>query len=118
MDLASVMSESEHAEISSRLTGVIDTWIGLYRKSWSYWSDQLSVNFTNWREDHPRNYISDCVRMSTHTGEWLIASCDKKFAFVCQEKTTAQDQARLKVKISSGADMNDPEVQRQLLQQV
>ena len=38
-----------------------------------------------------------------------------EISFLTQQ---VKHQTRLKVKVSSGADMNDPEVQRQLLQQV
>ena len=119
MDLASVMDDTENTEITKLLRG--NTWMGLYRKPWAYWSEQLSVNFTHWDEGKPDYFrppdkALGCAAINTNTGKWGDLSCATKLPFVCQGEP--QHQARLKVKISSEADMNDPEVQRQLLQQV
>ena len=114
MDLASVMDEAENAKITKNLK--YNTWIGLYRKPWAYWSDRMSVNFTLWDTRQPNTRYRGCVVMNTHTGKWADKYCsDKSLPFFCQGEP---EQARLKMKISSGADVNDPQVQRQLLQQV
>ena len=118
MDLASVMDETEATEIAKEKLNLW-VWIGLYRKPWAYWSDKQSVTFTHWASGQPTNIINtNCVKMSTTSGKWFNDLCNIKLSFVCQENVIPQHQTRLKVKISSAADMNDPEVQRQLLEQV
>ena len=117
MDLASVMDETDNAAIIEKIKNTKRSfWIGLYRKSWAYWSDQLSVNFTHWENGYPKNFNARCVAINTNNGRWVNEPCNNNLPFVCQGDGTTQ--TRLKVKVSSGADMNDPEVQRQLLQQV
>ncbi len=117
-DLVSVRNMSENNHIKSLLEEY--TWIGLYRKAWAQWSDQTPKSFLNWNEGQPDNSgntMESCVVMNTTTGKWWDVDCQEKHHFICQ-KIQVQHKKSFKLKFQSEADLNDPAVQQQLLEQV
>ncbi|KAF3833580.1 hypothetical protein F7725_024784 [Dissostichus mawsoni] len=118
-DLASVRNLSENNQISSLLSGY--SWIGLHRKTWPYWSDKSPNIFTKWATDNPvsttRTQLS-CASVSTTSGKWHDIDCGTNRHFFCQSLPPHQHEARFKLKFQSEADLNDPAVQQQILEQV
>ncbi|KAI9548604.1 hypothetical protein NQZ68_007471 [Dissostichus eleginoides] len=118
-DLASVRNLSENNQISSLLSG--NTWIGLHRKTWPYCSDKSPNIFTKWATDNPvsttRTQLS-CASVSTTSGKWHDIDCGTDRHFFCQSFPPHQHEARFKLKFQSEADLNDPAVQQQILEQL
>ncbi|KAK9529824.1 hypothetical protein VZT92_013894 [Zoarces viviparus] len=112
-DLASVRNKSENDDISSLLTEC--TWIGLRRKTWSYWSDQTPTTFTNWNKN--REGGESCAAVNTTTGRWWDVGCDMTNYFICQ-KVHSRQQQTFKLRFQSEADLTDPALQQQMLEQL
>ncbi|XP_071382612.1 putative C-type lectin domain family 20 member A [Centroberyx affinis] len=123
-------------------------WIGLHRRPFAYWSDGSTSTFTNWEKKQPDNLRSglpQCVSVDMTVAKWYDARCDKPSHFFCEtvtfppsttepasttEPLSTMEPARgspaagsrhkttFKLKIRSEADMSDPAVQRQVLQQL
>lgn len=116
-DLASVRYMSENNLISSLLTK--STWIGLHRKLWASWSDQTPRTFTNWNKGQPDNDVPpSCAVVNTTTGTWWDIDCEAKHYFICQNVLSSHYKTMLKLKFQSEADLIDPAVQKQILEQV
>ncbi|XP_063755835.1 macrophage mannose receptor 1-like [Eleginops maclovinus] len=116
-DLASVRNMNESQQISSLLSE--DTWIGLHRKTWPYWSDKSPNIFDKLTnlvfESRTQQY---CASVSTTSGNWHDIDCETNRHFFCQSFTPHQHEARFKLKFQSDADLNDPAVQKQILEQL
>ncbi|KAI4818053.1 hypothetical protein KUCAC02_011418 [Chaenocephalus aceratus] len=118
-DLVSVRNLSENNQISSLLAE--STWIGLHRKTWPYWSDKSPNIFTKWATNRPLSTTrneSSCASLNTASGKWIDNVCEKNYHFVCQSFPPHQHEARFKLKFQSEADLNDPAVQQQILEQL
>ncbi|XP_041822856.1 C-type mannose receptor 2-like isoform X2 [Melanotaenia boesemani] len=116
-DLARVLTMSEVNEIYPPLGR--NHWIGLHRNLWSNWSDQSPVTFTNWNNSKPDNQdktMTSCAALNTTTGTWYDHDCDKKHEFICQ--TLIPPRSRIKMKFQSEADLSDPDIQQQILEQL
>ncbi|XP_037651416.1 L-selectin-like [Sebastes umbrosus] len=116
-DLVSVRNSSENNNISSLQSEW--TWIGLHRKIWAYWSDQTPKNFTNWKEGQPmktQETLKLCAAVNTTTGRWSAVGSDMKHHFICQYQPLQRQT--FKLKFQSEADLNDPAVQQQILEQL
>ncbi|KAK9529822.1 hypothetical protein VZT92_013892 [Zoarces viviparus] len=117
-DLASVSNQSENNHISSLLTE--NTWIGLHRNTWAYWSDQTPTTFTYWNENRPNkqwNTVKSCVEVRLTTGMWFDNVCSRNNYFICQ-KVYSRQQQTFKLKFQSEADLTDPALQQQMLEQL
>ena len=116
-DLASVRNASEGSEVLALIQQ--DAWIGLHRYLWSQWSDGSSATFLNWGPDEPNSLRGPvaprCVKMSVTSGSFFDEECGLLYNFACQGKPK---RSAFKIRISSKADMTDPEVERQILDQV
>jgi len=113
-ELASVSSEAENDKIFALLKS--EAWIGLHRYPWSHWSDGSTATYWHWAVPQPDNYDGKqhCIYM-TSVG-FVDIGCGELCDFVCQERQ--KQGLTIWLKISSEADMMDPEVQRQILEQV
>lgn len=116
-DLATVKNSSENELISSLLS--TNSWIGLYRRTWNYWSDKSCVTFNNWHHTQPDNNERKelCAAVCTSAGKWWNYKCQEKHSFICQ-KVKVPNRKVLRLKFRSEADMNDPAVKQQVLEQV
>jgi len=117
-DLASVKTQAETNQISSLLTK--ESWFGLHRKTWAYWSNRTPNTFTNWNQNQPKDRgstVEACAAVHTTTGKWWDIDCDVENYFICQ-KVYSRHQQTFKLRFKSRADMTDPALQQQLLQQV
>uniref|UniRef100_A0A8C8DDR8 C-type lectin domain-containing protein n=1 Tax=Oryzias sinensis TaxID=183150 RepID=A0A8C8DDR8_9TELE len=116
-DLARVNNVSENEQIFAMLPR--NSWIGLHRRPWSPWSDQTAANFTNWEVDQLvslDNTLVSCGAVNTTTGLWFNVSCAEKHNFICQKLIPPRSRVRLR--FQSGADLTDPEIQLQILEQL
>lgn len=115
-DLAFVRNSSENERIAALLPA--DAWIGLFRVNWKKWSDQKRVSFTDWGEGQPDSKASvSCGAADAAAAKWWDDDCSLKRPFVCYtiQKT---HKARVKLKFLSEANLMDPEVNQQILEQV
>lgn len=135
-DLASVWTTSDKNTIQIFFTNNIllsttVAWIGLYRKPWM-WSDQSTFSFRNWglEKNYALTASRHCVSV-TGTGVWRVTDCATQLPFVCYEGSLASsdggdggdgDGVRkeqvVRMTITSLANMNNPAVQNQILQQL
>ncbi|TWW65418.1 L-selectin CD62 antigen-like family member L [Takifugu flavidus] len=114
-DLAFVRNSSENGRIAALLPA--DAWIGLFRVSWKKWSDQERVSFTDWGEGQPDSKANaSCGAADAATATWWDDDCSLKRPFVCYTIQKTQ-KARVKLKFLSEADLMDPAVHQQLLEQ-
>jgi len=117
-DLASVRSRSENTRISSLVT--VYTWVGLHRTTWAYWSDRTPNTFSNWNQGQPNirgTAVDSCAAVGTGTGLWWDVDCRAENTFVCQKVYSRQRQT-FRLRLRSKADLKDPAVQQQILDQV
>lgn len=115
-NLAFVRNSLENGRIAALLPA--DAWIGLYRVSWKKWADQKRVAFTDWGEGQPDSKASaSCGAVDAATATWWDDDCSSKRPFVCYTIQKTQ-KARVKLKFLSEADLMDPAVNQQILEQV
>ena len=116
MELASVRDATEQEKIVGMITA--HSWIGLHRYPWSHWSDGSNATYWNWKTEEPNNIANKehCVYMIVTSGYFVDFDCGSLHYFACQGQLTQRSTFRLK--ISSEADMTDPEVQHQFVKQV
>ena len=117
-DLAIVPNAAESGKILA--LNQSDAWIGLHRYPWSLWSDGSSATFLNWGPGAPNSsrgpIAPRCVKMSVNSGHFFDEECGLLYNFACQGNL--KQRSTFKLKISSEADMTDPVVGQQILEQV
>ncbi|KAM9737583.1 C-type mannose receptor 2-like isoform 1-T1 [Menidia menidia] len=116
-DLAQVRSFDENEKIHPLLSR--NAWIGLYRRRWAQWSDQTPRRFRNWDVGQPDNSggtMRSCAAVHTSTGKWWDSACEEKLEFICQ--TLVPPRSRFQLRVQSEADLSQPAVQQQLLEQL
>uniref|UniRef100_A0A3B3TRU0 C-type lectin domain-containing protein n=1 Tax=Poecilia latipinna TaxID=48699 RepID=A0A3B3TRU0_9TELE len=117
-DLVRVWNTSQNDEIHPLIER--NHWIGLYRDLWANWSDHSLLTFTNWETGQPDNKgstnMTSCAAVDTSTGKWWDVDCSEEHEFICQ--TLIPSSRRLELRFQSEADLNDPDAQQQILQQV
>ncbi|XP_038155744.1 macrophage mannose receptor 1-like isoform X1 [Cyprinodon tularosa] len=112
-DLLRVWNLSENNKIHA----LIEThhWIGLYRNLWAKWSDGRLATFKNWEAGQPDDVSTSCAAVKTDTGTWCDVDCNEEHEFICQKPITNK---RLKLRFQSEADLTDPNIQQQILEQL
>ncbi|XP_051256957.1 C-type mannose receptor 2-like isoform X1 [Dicentrarchus labrax] len=121
-DLVSVRSLAENQEVSSRLQTGQEAWIGMHRDSWE-WSDGSSSLFRKWREDQPDNENNTQACVGMQKKGWSDSKCANKLNILCQEITevtpvpAVQRRTTVKVKLLTKADLTDPTIRHNVLQQ-
>ncbi|XP_030211411.1 putative C-type lectin domain family 20 member A, partial [Gadus morhua] len=117
-DLASVRNAAENEKVLAPQP--FETWIGLHRYPWSHWSDGSGATFLNWGPGEPNSsrgpIAPRCVKMSVNSGHFFDEECGLLYNFACQGNL--KQRSTFKLKISSEADMTDPEVEQQILEQL
>ncbi|XP_030002556.1 regenerating islet-derived protein 3-gamma-like [Sphaeramia orbicularis] len=118
-DLVTVRNSSENDIISKLLFR--NSWIGLHRNTWQYWSDKTLSVFTNWDKTpfkvNPSH--TSCALLNPATGKWREHHCGSRFFFICQKDTIQPEfKTTLKLKFQSGVNLNDPAVQDQILKKI
>lgn len=116
--LVSVRNSSTNQRVASLLSA--NAWIGLHRSSWVRWSDHARFRFRNWRKpktDSEIREVESCVSVDASTGLWVGDDCQRKRPFVCYSVQKRRD-VRVKLKVRSRANLRDPAVNRQILEQV
>ena len=93
-------------------------WIGIHRIPWSHWSDRSIATYFNWQAGQPNNArgSQNCVAMNFIGADYDDLNCEELHYVACQELQKLR--STFKLKVSTKADMADPEVQRQFLEQV
>lgn len=116
-DLAFVTNSSENERVASLLPA--DAWIGLARWNWTQWSDRTRVDFTNWVKEQPysQERMVECAVVEAATAMWRGADCYLKQPFICYNIRETQE-VRVKLKFLSEAELQDPAVNQQILEQV
>lgn len=116
-DLVTVRTESENDQLTRMVSR--KHWIGLHRERWAYWSDHNPTSFTNWNIGQPDNSgapVASCAMVDATTGKWLDTDCEESHFFICQSPLL--HRTMFKLKFESDADLNDPAIQQQILEQV
>ncbi|RVE63118.1 hypothetical protein OJAV_G00165240 [Oryzias javanicus] len=101
-DLAMIENQEENMEAQNTKPSSSIVWIGLYREPWT-WSDGSKSSFRNW---YPSGLNNDGGHQHCGTENY------NHVWGVSKRKTT------LRMKFITDADLTDPEVKAQILQQV
>jgi hypothetical protein len=113
--LASVRDASENTKLVAVLES--DAWLWLHRRPWSRWSDGRGASYFNWKTGEPNNSGNNehCIFLRFNTGLYYDYNCGSLLNVACQQRAKT---STFKLKISSEANLMDPEVQRQFVEQV
>nr|XP_040025063.1 putative C-type lectin domain family 20 member A [Gasterosteus aculeatus aculeatus] len=115
-DLAKIENDEEQNEVNSAKPSNGIVWIGLYRVPWT-WSDKSQSSFRFWDSAQP-DMVYDkaiCGAMNPshrfHDGD-----CSVQLPFACHQVITLK--TTLKMKFETDADITDPALNTQILQQL
>ena len=70
----------DHAKVEN----ITEFWLGIHDKvvegKFVYASDNLPINYDNWKEGEPNNHedMEDCVSVNTANGFWNDIDCTKE----------------------------------------
>ncbi|XP_020566134.1 L-selectin-like [Oryzias latipes] len=115
-DLAMIENQEENTEAQNTKPSNYKVWIGLYQEPWT-WSDGSKSSFRNWDPSSLNNYGGN-QHCGTENSEnvWGDEDCSVKRAFICHQ--VSKRKTTLRMKFSSDADLTDPKVNAQILQQL
>lgn len=120
-DLASVTSLPVQQRIAT-VAGGVAVWIGLFRDTWS-WSIGSRSSFRIWQTGQPDNSGGNDGRVTVvmnpngQLGYWDDRSGSDSLPFLCFSGLKVKKRS-VKLKMSSAADLCDPAVRDQLLEQM
>ncbi|KAK7898422.1 hypothetical protein WMY93_019275 [Mugilogobius chulae] len=121
VDLVSVTTDAVRLELLRQMDtrALGKTWIGLYRDPWTTWSDSTNTSFNNW-VTQPEIYSTDdqCGCMTPYTGKWEVDNCSAGYNFFCYTDIDRRRQTILNMKLQSGADLNNIDIQHQITEQM
>nr|XP_040020190.1 macrophage mannose receptor 1-like [Gasterosteus aculeatus aculeatus] len=116
-DLAKIENDEEQNKVNSvKLQYYIVVWIGLYRVPWT-WSDKSQSSIRMWASGEPNNgdMIEICAaQYPSH--QWNDDNCFKLLPFICHQVITLK--TTLRIKFETDADITDPALNTQILQQL
>ncbi|XP_026173583.1 macrophage mannose receptor 1-like [Mastacembelus armatus] len=116
-DLAIIESADENIKVRNKIPFGYEVWIGLYRDAWT-WADNSRSLFTNWPTGEPNNaFTSQYCVAETALHQWNDENCQNMYAFICHQDDVLQTTVA-KMKIQTSANMADPAINAQLLQQI
>nr|XP_046254511.1 uncharacterized protein LOC124064261 [Scatophagus argus] len=115
-DLAIVENAEENKAVHA-VNAANVAWIGLYRTPWT-WSDGSSSTFRNWKPGRPDNgYGVEACGFEYPDRTWDDDRCSSSYFFLCHEDPDLKI-TRITMKILSDADITDPAINTQVLQQI
>ncbi|XP_036067204.1 lithostathine-1-beta-like [Oryzias melastigma] len=93
-------------------------WIGLYREPWT-WSDGSLSSFRNWLPSGlNNNKNNEHCALENPQHQWADGFCDLPYVFVCQQVPKTERKTTLRMKFNTDADLTDPKVKAQILEQL
>ncbi|KAK3517396.1 hypothetical protein QTP70_008928 [Hemibagrus guttatus] len=113
-DLASARDTTENTAIEQLTSGY--TWFGLFRDSWK-WTDQTNFSTLSWMPGNLDNALSNEICGYLNNGQAAAAQCSDIMPFFCYSIITRKQQI-MRVKIRSNQDVNNPEVNAAILEQI
>ncbi|XP_024233298.1 uncharacterized protein LOC112217268 [Oncorhynchus tshawytscha] len=125
-DLASILTQEDYTAFQSiKETQQYDMWIGLYWKTSTRMWQWSNGDLFPYCVSEPQLGASNCCSLTRQGhGQTEHASLDKidcslKRPFLCTgKKRIKQTIVRMSLKSNSGADLNDPVVKEQMLEQI
>uniref|UniRef100_A0A8D3BLP9 C-type lectin domain-containing protein n=2 Tax=Scophthalmus maximus TaxID=52904 RepID=A0A8D3BLP9_SCOMX len=115
-DLAVIRTAVENDKVFSVKPPPAQVWIGPHRVRWT-WADSSQSSFRNWKADEPENCDGDQLCAAENDlHEWIDTNCQNKNTFICHQVAKLRTVVRLTTE--TNADMTDPAIQAQILQQV
>ncbi|KAF0031931.1 hypothetical protein F2P81_016486 [Scophthalmus maximus] len=138
-DLAVIRTAVENDKVFSVKPPPAQVWIGPHRVRWT-WADSSQSSFRNWKADEPENCDGDQLCAAENDlHEWIDTNCQNKNTFICHQgecsmtKTNfwfnqiftagplyfpvAKLRTVVRLTTETNADMTDPAIQAQILQQ-
>ncbi|XP_038154392.1 lectin-like [Cyprinodon tularosa] len=116
-DLASVRHPQENEQIRLQKPAGVVPWIGLYRDTWK-WSNGGMYLFHHWASAEPDGGIENCTAADfSLSGRWEDWGCGYKKPFICYSDTT-KHVIKVKLVGNSLLNVNEPEVQEKLLEEL
>uniref|UniRef100_A0A3Q3EA61 C-type lectin domain-containing protein n=1 Tax=Labrus bergylta TaxID=56723 RepID=A0A3Q3EA61_9LABR len=120
--LAYVPNEAEDLRIHHLMPDESVGWIGLYQAEVWVWSKPGgNFSFQNWRIGQPDNRdVDSCVAAQVSDGTWFDEGCtEKQLPFFCSgDAANKNRKITVKMKVKSSADLEDPAVSAELVQQM
>uniref|UniRef100_A0A8C6SGQ0 C-type lectin domain-containing protein n=1 Tax=Neogobius melanostomus TaxID=47308 RepID=A0A8C6SGQ0_9GOBI len=117
-DLAMIMDEDENTAVASVIppSTAVGVWIGLHRNPWQ-WIGSGS-RFTNWATGQPdnNNGVEHCAIMDADS-LWRDENCELARPFYCRHDFKTKVH-RIKLTLQTGANLSDPFVYNQIIQQI
>uniref|UniRef100_A0A1A8BZ10 C-type lectin domain-containing protein n=1 Tax=Nothobranchius kadleci TaxID=1051664 RepID=A0A1A8BZ10_NOTKA len=120
MDLISLRNDAEY-QMVQEITNGENVYTGLFRDPW-VWSDLSDSSFRFWRPSQLVYFVDSqiCVAMlKVDSGKWGDRSCTETHPFLCKCHQSQLIYMKLRVSpLNSTLDLNDPEVQNSILEQM
>ncbi|XP_040899669.1 lithostathine-like [Toxotes jaculatrix] len=114
-DLAVIENAYENTEVYQAKPQSVAVWIGLYRTPWT-WTDGSNSLFRNWQSGQPDNAnVNEFCAAENAQHEWSDFDCNVQNTFVCHEDPKGMV---VKMKFQTSANMTDPAIQSQFIQQL
>ncbi|XP_027865239.1 L-selectin-like [Xiphophorus couchianus] len=116
VDLVVIENQEENNKAQRMIPNKDVSWIGLYRMPWT-WSDGNHGLFRRWTSSSPSNTGGSrhCVT-ENNLHNWNDENCNTPHVFICYQ--VVKKAALVKVTTVTDADLTDPDISAQLLQQL
>ncbi|XP_035984289.1 dromaiocalcin-1-like [Fundulus heteroclitus] len=114
-DLVTIDSEEENLEVKKIIPTNDNAWIGLYRVPW-LWSDKTQNSFRNQGSVDFNSGNQHCV-LQNPSHLWSDNNCYIKTFFICHQ-VVRMATTTVKIATVTDADLTDPAINAQVLQQL